>query len=78
MMPRWIMLWVGGPTVLLILAFTGWTAVKGIGTAEHLVKVEAIQVAKMEAMSANIAELMKHFNLVPIEPKLQPPKGGTK
>ena len=70
-LPRWVFLWVGGPTILLILSFTGWTAIKGINTAEHLVKVEAVQAAKMEAVSANIAELMKHFNLVPVEPKVR-------
>ena len=78
MMPRWIVLWIGGPIISAIFLFSGWTAVKGIGTAEHLVKVEAIQVAKMEAMQANIGKLMEHFNLVPIEPQIQPQKGGAK
>ena len=76
MTPRWVVIGVGGPVVALILAFTGWTAVKSIGTAEHLVKVEASQAAKMESMALNIAELMKHFNLVPVEPKTTQPKGG--
>ena len=70
-LPRWVFIWIGGPTVLLILSFTSWTALKGIGTAEHLIKVEYESAAKMEAMSHNIAELMKHFNLVPVEPRLR-------
>ena len=78
MMPRWIMLWIGGPIISIILGFTAWTAIKGIGTAEHLVKVETLQAAKMEAMQINISKLMEHFNLVPVEPKTpQPKKGGT-
>lgn len=77
MTPRWVVIGIGGPVVALILAFTGWTAIKSIGTAEHLIKVEASQAAKMEAMQINIGKLMEHFNLVPVEPKTQP-KGGTK
>ena len=69
MMPRWIMIGIGGPVIALILAFTGWTAIKSIGTAEHLVKVEVSQAAKMEAMQVNIGKLMEHFNLVPVTPK---------
>lgn len=70
-LPKWVFLWIGGPAILTTLAFTSWTAIKGIGTAEHLVKVESMQAAKMEAMSQNIAELMKHFNLVPVEPRIK-------
>lgn len=72
MTPRWVVTRIGGPLIVATFCFTAWVAIKSIGTAEHLVMVEARTEARMEAMSTNIAELMKHFNLTPMEPKPTP------
>jgi len=67
MMPRWVVLWVGVPSMLVMLGFVSWVSLKGIANTESIIEMKAEQ----KATSANVVQLMKHFDLtpVPVKPK---------
>lgn len=68
-LPRWVFIWLGGPVVAMLLAFTAWTALKATDNSERLTKVETYQ----EIFVENQKKLMEHFNLTPVLP--EKPKG---
>jgi hypothetical protein len=67
MMPRWVLLWVGIPSMMAMLVFVSWVSIKGISNSESIIEMKAEQ----KATSANVVQLMKHFDLtpVPVKPK---------
>lgn len=60
-LPIWIFKWIGGPAIALVLAFTAWTAVKGLSYGDRLTRVEF----QTEAIMLNQAKMMEFFNLQP-------------
>ena len=65
MMPRWVVLWVGGPSIAALLAFAGWAALKGVTNSESIIEIRA----ESKATAINVENLMKHFDLIPVKPK---------
>ena len=65
MMPRWVIFWIGGPLITVLLGLGLYNATKGMIASERLVKLEVGQ----EAQLANMTRLMKHFDLVPVTQK---------
>jgi hypothetical protein len=68
MMPKWVMLWVGIPSLLGMLMFVSWVSLKGISNTEAIIEMKAEQ----KATSANVVQLMKHFDLTPVPVKPKP------
>jgi hypothetical protein len=64
MMPRWVVLWVGVPSMVAMLGFVSWVSLKGISNTEAIIEMRSEQ----KATSANVVQLMKHFDLVPVQP----------
>jgi hypothetical protein len=64
MMPKWVVLWVGVPSMLVMLGFVSWVSVKGMSNTESIIEMKAEQ----KATSANVVQLMRHFDLVPVQP----------
>ena len=65
MMPRWVVIWIGGPVVAALLGLGLFNATRGNLASERLVKLEVTQ----DLMVQNQESLMKYFNLVPASEK---------
>ena len=65
MMPRWVVIWIGGPVVAALLGLGLFNASRGNIASERLVKLEVTQ----DLMVQNQESLMKYFNLVPASEK---------
>ena len=50
--------------MLVMLGFVSWVSVKGISNSESIIEMKAEQ----KATSANVVQLMRHFDLVPVQP----------
>jgi hypothetical protein len=72
MMPRWVILWVGGPLIATLLGLGLYNASRGNLASERLIKLEVGQ----EAQLANMTRLMKHFDLIPVTMKEINKEGG--
>ena len=60
MVPRWVAV----SAMVLMLGFVSWVSLKGISNTESIIEMKAEQ----KATSANVVQLMKHFDLVPVQP----------
>ena len=65
MMPRWVIFWIGGPIVFMLLSLGLYNSTRNEASADRLTRLEVGQEASIQ----NMALLMKHFNLVPVTPK---------
>ena len=65
MMPRWVILWIGGPMIAALLGLGIFNALRGNAASERLIVLEIGN----ETQLANMTRLMKHFDLVPITKK---------
>jgi hypothetical protein len=65
MMPKWVLLWIGGPTMAALLTFAGWAALKGVTNSESIIEIRS----ESRATATNVENLMKHFDLTPVVPQ---------